>query len=206
MSSESSDRGAETTVDHMEIKSWIEQREGVPARSTGNERSERLRVAFPAGQGTGTAPSLDDDRIEQISWTRFFETFEEEGLAFRYRESGDVDDRDRSHEFVDRADADVDEEGAIDELVGGTAMSRAATSATEAEPGMAVVDVEEGDVGVVSQVMGVRIYVEPDPGLSDRLKIELGWGDTHGDEDVYDVPETQIEAVEDDGVRIYRPE
>lgn len=208
MSLNPADRGMETTVDHSEIKRWVEHRGGVPARvaETG-EHPGRLRIAFSSDSGPVEAgPSLDDEHIEEISWARFFDTFEEENLALRYRESDEGDAADRDYELVDRADADVNEEEAVDELLGEEVMSAAATRAANVDEGMDVVTSTGETVGVVSQAGGARIYVEPDPDLIDKIKIKLNWGDTTENEDVYPVPETRIERVEGDEVRIYHSE
>lgn len=207
MSSDAGDRGTETTVDHAEIRAWASQREGVPARAAeGSDRRVPLRIAFPGDAESGTAPTLDEEGIEEISWARFFEAFDERNLAFRYRD----DDQSRDYEFVDRADTDANEELASDELVEDAVLVTAATGTEAVESGMDVIDVSDDaprDVGVVSKVAGPRIYVDPDPGLIDRLEIALGRGDApEEDEDVYRVPEMEIETVEEDTVRIYRRE
>ena len=204
MSSDARDRGTETTVDHAEIRTWVSQRGGVPARAADDsDRRETLQIAFRDDEESGTVPTLDDEDIVEISWTRFFETFEDRNLAFRYR------DESRYYEFVDRDETDTSGEVASDELLDDAIVVEAATGTEAIESGMDVIDVSEEterNVGVVSQVTGPRMYVDPDPGLTDKLKIKLGRGDTATDDDVYRVSELQIETVEDDVVRIYRPE
>ncbi|MEA1932555.1 MAG: hypothetical protein U9O06_13555 [Euryarchaeota archaeon] len=58
------------------------------------------------------------------------------------------------------------------------------------------------DVGIVSDVdtETQTLYVDPEPSLTDRIKATLDWGDT--DDDSYPVGEDQIEAVDDDEIRI----
>jgi|AntDeeMetagen285_2_1112576.scaffolds.fasta_scaffold00026_34 hypothetical protein len=58
------------------------------------------------------------------------------------------------------------------------------------------------DVGIVSDVdtETQTLYVDPEPSLTDRIKAALDWGDT--DDDSYPVGEDQIEAVDDDEIRI----
>lgn len=203
MSTDHGDDRDETTVDQKKIRKWANQREGVPARTTDDsDRLDTLRIAFAADEESGTAPTLDDENITEISWARFFEAFDERNLAFRYRD----DDESRYYEIIDRDDADVTETPATDELLEDSVVVQAATGTEAVEPGMDVVDVSDEKVGVVSQVSGPRIYIDPDPGLTDKLKIEFGWGDTTEDDDVYRVPENQIETVEGEAVRIYRPE
>lgn len=63
-----------TTTDHDRIREWATVRDAVP---TANERTdERLELRLEAE---------DHARGERLSWERFFELFESEGLAFQYR-------------------------------------------------------------------------------------------------------------------------
>jgi hypothetical protein len=69
-----------TTTDHEEIKQWVEQRKGAPARVKGTGDGEDgglLRINFPGGE---------DGRLEEISWDEFFEKFDQENLAFLYQD------------------------------------------------------------------------------------------------------------------------
>lgn len=59
------------TRDHDEIRRWIEQRGGQPARVRGT--TDLLRVSF------GKSPNL-----EEISWEQFFEAFDRNNLVFLY--------------------------------------------------------------------------------------------------------------------------
>jgi hypothetical protein len=71
----------QTTTDHEEIRRWVEQRGGRPARElgTGNVGDPGLlRIDFPGGTG--------DEQLEQISWDEWFERFDESNLAFLYQE------------------------------------------------------------------------------------------------------------------------
>ena len=70
------------TTDHDEIRRWVEERGGRPARVKGTEGGGDdagiLRIDFP---GVG-----DDESLEPISWDEFFRKFDEENLAFLYQE------------------------------------------------------------------------------------------------------------------------
>jgi hypothetical protein len=71
-----------TTTDHDEIRRWVEEHGGKPARvrSTGSgDDPGVLRIDFPGGAG--------EDELEPISWDEWFQKFDEEGLAFLYQES-----------------------------------------------------------------------------------------------------------------------
>jgi hypothetical protein len=70
-----------TTIDHDEIRRWVESRGGHPARvkGTGEEGDTgMLRIDFPGFSGEG--------RLEPISWEEFFRAFDENELAFVYQD------------------------------------------------------------------------------------------------------------------------
>jgi hypothetical protein len=70
-----------TTSDHEQIRRWVEQRGGRPARVRsrgGGDDPGLLRIDFPGGAG--------EEQLERISWDEWFETFDEGGLAFLYQE------------------------------------------------------------------------------------------------------------------------
>ena len=69
-----------TTTDHDEIRRWVEEHDGAPARVRGTESGDGggvLRIDFPGGAG--------EDQLEHIGWEEWFETFEDRGLAFLYQ-------------------------------------------------------------------------------------------------------------------------
>ncbi len=69
------------TIDHDEIRRWVEERGGNPAtvKRTGDKNEPGiLRIDFPGFSGEGS--------LEPISWDAFFEKFEESQLAFVYQE------------------------------------------------------------------------------------------------------------------------
>jgi hypothetical protein len=69
---------AQTTRDHETIRRWAEERGGVPAIVKGTEGLLRIDFAEP--------PSADgpDDSLEQTTWDRWFQIFDENNLAFLY--------------------------------------------------------------------------------------------------------------------------
>jgi hypothetical protein len=73
---------SQTTTDHDEIRSWVEERGGKPVSIEGTERGNEdagiLRIDFPGG---ATNPPL-----EPISWEAFFEKFDEAQLAMVYQD------------------------------------------------------------------------------------------------------------------------
>jgi hemerythrin superfamily protein len=72
---------AKATIDHDEIRQWVEARGGVPARLQSRhagDEPERLRIDFPGGAGKRAR--------ESISWEEFFAWFDDSELAFVYQE------------------------------------------------------------------------------------------------------------------------
>jgi hypothetical protein len=75
-----SQKTSHTTTNHDEIRKWVEEREGSPARirNTGGKKDAGLlRINFPGG---------NEDNLENISWEGFFKKFESEKLAFLYQD------------------------------------------------------------------------------------------------------------------------
>jgi len=69
------------------------------------------------------------------------------------------------------------------------------------EQGKDVIDESGQQIGMVAEVEGQTAYVDPKPGLTDRLKARLDWG-SHGDKD-YPVDASQIKEITDDEVVIH---
>jgi hypothetical protein len=69
------------TIDHDEIRRWVEARRGVPAhvKGTGGDSDDPglLRIDFPDGP---------EKNLEPISWDEWFKKFDEKQLAFIYEE------------------------------------------------------------------------------------------------------------------------
>jgi len=70
-----------TTTDHEQIRRWAEERGGRPAAVVGplsTKVAGGLRIDFP---------DYDSGEVlEEISWTEFFDKFEEQNLVFMYQE------------------------------------------------------------------------------------------------------------------------
>jgi alkylation response protein AidB-like acyl-CoA dehydrogenase len=69
-----------TTTDHEEIRRWVEEHGGRPARvrGTGDGDPGVLRIDFPGGAG--------QDELEPVSWDEWFQKFEEQRLALLYQD------------------------------------------------------------------------------------------------------------------------
>jgi hypothetical protein len=70
---------------------------------------------------------------------------------------------------------------------------------SDSDEGKPVVMGEE-KVGMVAAVEHGTAHVDPDPGLTDKIKAKLDWGDR--DDDTYPLQEERVDAVTDDEVRL----
>lgn len=70
---------------------------------------------------------------------------------------------------------------------------------TENDEGKPVVMGDE-KVGMVTRVEQGTAYVDPDGGLTDKIKASLDWGDR--DEDTYPLSEDRVDTITDDEVRL----
>jgi hypothetical protein len=95
-------------------------------------------------------------------------------------------------EFEPREDASVSES----ELAGPT------VEVTENDEGKTVVNTYGEEIGVVSAVREGTLYVDPDPGLAEKVTSSFGWGS--GDDESYPVEAQQIERITADEVEIER--
>jgi anaerobic selenocysteine-containing dehydrogenase len=86
------------TTDHDEIRRWAEERGGKPTavRDTkgDGEGIGVLRIDFPGYSG--------EDRLEEISWDEFFDTFEKKKLAFLYQDETAKGEESRFFKLVNR--------------------------------------------------------------------------------------------------------
>ena len=92
---------AKTTTEHEQIKRWVEERGGHPARVKGTDEkgtSGVLLIDYPGYEGTQT--------LETISWEEFFQGFEENQLAFLYQDSTKAGDNSRFSKLINRDSAD----------------------------------------------------------------------------------------------------
>ena len=85
---------ANTTTDHEVIRKWTESRRGRPAVVKGTEGKDGegiLRIEFRHG-----------DKLEDVSWDEFFETFEDRKLAFLFQDKTADGKESRFFKFVSR--------------------------------------------------------------------------------------------------------
>lgn len=74
------------------------------------------------------------------------------------------------------------------------------TVITEEDEGKPVVGAEGQELGMVEEVRGNTAYINPEPGLVDRIRSKLGWGDA--DEEDYTIDEQSIDQITEDEVRL----
>ena len=91
---------ASTTTDHDTIRRWAEERNGRPACVKGTQRSDTclLRIDFEP----------PDERLEEMSWDDFFDTFDKSELVFLYQDQTASGRKSRFNKFVSRDAVDPD--------------------------------------------------------------------------------------------------
>ena len=92
---------SKTTTNHEEIRRWVEERGGHPARVKNTESKNSpglLRIDYPGYSGS--------DSLEAISWDEFFTGFDENNLAFLYQEQTKDGGKSRFSKLIDRSSAD----------------------------------------------------------------------------------------------------
>lgn len=89
--------------------------------------------------------------------------------------------------------------GAETEARSGPTVDREVTSTVSPDDqGKVVVDESGEEIGIAARIEAETVYVDPEPGLTDRLKARLGW---HSEaEDEYPVDAEQIRSVEGDEI------
>ena len=88
---------SKTTTNPEEIRRWVEERGGQPARVKGtgsNGDPGILRIEFP-----GDGP---DESLEPISWDEWFRAFQENNLAFLYQDETQEGGESRFFKLVSR--------------------------------------------------------------------------------------------------------
>ncbi len=119
------------TTDHQTIRRWIEARNGHPSvvKATESSRSGKaglLRIDF----------NKPEDTLEEVSWDEFFETFDENELAFLYQEKTASGRKSRFNKFVSRETVDTqdtEEDASAMRASEGDGSSRLSATQEEAE-------------------------------------------------------------------------
>jgi len=88
---------SKVTTNHDEIRQWVEERGGHPARVIDTESKNSpglLRIDYPGYSG--------ENRLEAISWDEFFMGFDENNLAFLYQEKTKDGKESRFSKLIER--------------------------------------------------------------------------------------------------------
>jgi len=85
---------SETTTDHGAIRTWVEKRNGRPAVVKGTEGKD--------GEGILRIEFRHAEKLEDIDWDTFFETFEDRKLAFLHQDTSADGHESRFFKFVSR--------------------------------------------------------------------------------------------------------
>lgn len=90
------ERESKITSDHKTIRTWAEQRGGVPSvvKGTGGKEGGIIRFDFP--------PLGTKENLEHTSWENFFKIFEGKELALLYQEKTREGEESRFNKFVSR--------------------------------------------------------------------------------------------------------
>lgn len=86
-----------TTTDHQEIRRWVSDRGGHPARVKGTDDkggSGVLRIDYPGYSG--------EETLEPITWSEFFDGFEKNRLAFLYQDETKAGEESRFSKLIQR--------------------------------------------------------------------------------------------------------
>ncbi len=86
-----------TTTNHEEIRQWVSERGGYPARVKGTDESGGsgvLRIDYPGFSG--------EETLEEITWKEFFQGFEKNKLAFLYQDETNKGKESRFSKLIDR--------------------------------------------------------------------------------------------------------
>jgi hypothetical protein len=89
---------AKATIDHDEIREWVESHGGHPAMVKSTARNGQggiLRIDFPGFSG--------ERSLKEVSWDEFFEKFEQSELAFLYQDQTASARPSRFNKLVSRA-------------------------------------------------------------------------------------------------------
>ncbi len=86
---------SKTTTNHDEIRRWVEERGGHPARVNG---TDLLRIDYPGYSG--------EENLEKIAWEDFFTSFDQNKLAFLYQDELEGGETSRFSKLIDRDSAE----------------------------------------------------------------------------------------------------
>lgn len=98
---------SKTTINHNQIRRWADARHAHPARVKGTGRGNApgmIRLDFPGFSGA--------NKLEEISWDRWFDAFDNNNLALIYQEKTASGKRSNFNKLVGRETVQARERGA----------------------------------------------------------------------------------------------
>jgi hypothetical protein len=97
---------AQLTIDHDQIRQWVEERGGKPACVKGTEKGDSclLRIDMPGGAG--------EESLQDMRWEDFFDVFEKRKLAFLYQDEKVSGEPSTFSKLIDRDSAEDAAHGA----------------------------------------------------------------------------------------------
>ena len=95
---------SKVTTNHSEIRRWVEERGGHPAKVKGTERAGEsggglLRIDYPGYSG--------EESLEEVTWEQFFDQFEKSKLAFLYQDKLESGETSRFSKLIGRESAEA---------------------------------------------------------------------------------------------------
>lgn len=75
------------------------------------------------------------------------------------------------------------------------------TNLTDEDEGKQVVNSTGDNVGMITEIRGGKAYVNPDPGITEKISSKLGWGDADEKEE-YELEPDRIDTVTNDEIRL----
>ncbi len=93
-------RKVKVTIDHDEIRRWVDARGGWPAmvqRAGSPGSTGEIRIGFP--------DSTRDEKVKQISWSEFLQKLDEAHLALEFEEREEDGGLSEFHRLISRQEA-----------------------------------------------------------------------------------------------------
>lgn len=169
------------------VEGEVLQTEVVERRVVETEVVDRIRIRS------------DIESVERIDGRLVESEIVESGVIDRDSDERAVVDATADEEFGSAATNTAASEPTEATAPGVGSEGEPSTRATEAETGKAVVNARGEEIGVVSTVQGGTLYVDPSPGLAERVRSSLGWG---SDDESYPIDEERITRIDDDEIEI----
>jgi hypothetical protein len=179
------------------VEGDVLETEVVERRVLENEIEERILLRMEIATGESIDDRLVESEIVESEIVERDMTDRSSGTSTSDEEfESEAEDRDSGIGAAEMgADTETDTESTSSAGSVGTAVN-----VTEDDEGKSVVDTYGDQIGIVAEVRDGTLYVDPDPGLTEKITSSLGWGDT--DDDTYPVEADEIEKINDDEVTI----